>query len=175
LAHRLFLDRFYPALVPRHFLSDWDHRDTRSVDQVIGAFLLIRRGLFEKLQGFDERYFLYYEDVDLCLSVRKAGWKVVYFAGARAEHVGGGSTGGAKGRRLYYLTISRTQYTAKWHGKMAAVAVFGLSVILELPIRWLHAIVARPPQERRAVLEAMKLVFKDVGNLTWRRGGVRRE
>jgi hypothetical protein len=170
LLQRLFLDRLCPTLVLPHFQTDWDHLDTRPVDQVMGAFLLIRRALFEQLHGFDERYFLYYEDVDLCLSARRAGWQVVYFAGARAEHVGGGSTNAVKGRRLYHLAISRAEYAAKWHGRVAAFALIMLTLTFELPIRWLHAMVARSPQEGRSVLEAMRLVCKDLGNLTCRMG-----
>ena len=170
LLHRLFLDRLCPGLVPPHFLTGWDHLGTAKVDQVMGAFLLVRRAIFERLGGFDERFFLYYEDVDLCRAVRRAGWRVLYFAGARAIHPGGGSTNSVKARRLYHLAISRTEYTAKWHGRVAAFVLIVLTVGFELPIRWLHAMVVRSPQEARSVLSAMALVCKDLGNLTCRIG-----
>jgi GT2 family glycosyltransferase len=170
LLQRLFLDRLCPSLVSPHFLIDWDHLDTRQVDQVMGAFLLIRRALLEQLKGFDERYFLYYEDVDLCLSARRAGWQVVHFAGAHAKHAGGGSTNAVKGRRLYHLAISRAEYTAKWHGRVAAFALIVFTLCFEFPIRWLHAMVARSPQEGRSVFQAIRLFYKDLGNLTCRMG-----
>jgi hypothetical protein len=59
LLRSMFLERLCPGLVPPHFMREWDHRDTRPVDQVMGAFLMVRRQLFEALQGFDERFFLY--------------------------------------------------------------------------------------------------------------------
>ncbi len=170
LLHRLFLDRLCPGLVPPHFLTGWDHCGTANVDQVMGAFLLIRRAIFEQLGGFDERFFLYYEDVDLCRAARQAGWRVLYYAGARAIHAGGGSTNSVKAWRLYHLAISRTEYTGKWHGRVAALALIVLTICLELPIRWLHATVARSPQEAKSVLSAMALVCKDLGNLTYRIG-----
>ena len=171
LLHRLFLDRLCPGLVSPHFLTDWDHVETRAVDQVIGACLFIRRNLFEKLAGFDEQFFLYYEDVDLCLRARRAGWQVMYFVGARGEHAGGGSSNAVKGRRLCHLSISRAEYSAKWHGRIVGYAVLISTLGAELPIRWLHAILTRAPQEERSVRQAMALVCKEVGTRTCRMGG----
>ena len=136
----------------------------------MGAFLLIRRELYDQLGGFDERFFLYYEDVDLCLAARRAGWRVVYFAGTRAEHAGGGSTNQVKAWRLYHLAISRIEYTAKWHGQIAAFALIVLTLGFEMPIRWLHAMVARSPDERKTVLQAMGWVCTDLGKLSYRVG-----
>jgi N-acetylglucosaminyl-diphospho-decaprenol L-rhamnosyltransferase len=143
----MFLDRLFPALVPPHFLKEWDHRDTRPVDQVMGAFLMIRRTLFQKLGGFDERFFVYYEDVDLCLAARESGWNVVHFAGAQAEHVGGGTTEAIKDRRLCYEARSRVEYTAKRHGSLAAIVLSIFILVFELPIRWYYATVTISPRE----------------------------
>ncbi len=68
----LLLDR--ARLVPSHFMTEWDHGEDRAVDQVMGAFLMIRRSLFTALGGFDERFFVYYEDVDLCARAWDAGF-----------------------------------------------------------------------------------------------------
>ena len=51
LLQTLFLDRLCPALVPPHFLTEWDHGDTRPVDQVMGAFLMIRRRCSKSSEG----------------------------------------------------------------------------------------------------------------------------
>jgi N-acetylglucosaminyl-diphospho-decaprenol L-rhamnosyltransferase len=141
LARTMFLDRICPALVRSHFLEEWDHCDTRRVDQVMGAFLLVRRALFEQLGGFDERFFLYYEDVELCLAARRAGWKVVYFAGVCAEHVGGGTTRAIRDVRLWRLADSEVLFTAKRYGRTAAVVLMVSIFFLALPIRVLHAMV----------------------------------
>lgn len=55
-------------------------------DWVAGMFMVFRREVFESLGGFDERYFLYYEDVDLCARLRAAGFQTVLEPGARAIH-----------------------------------------------------------------------------------------
>ena len=52
------LDRLMPSIFPPHFVTEWAHNDTRTVDQVMGAFFLVRRSLFEALSGFDERFFV---------------------------------------------------------------------------------------------------------------------
>src|SRR6266511_5816990 len=170
LLQSLFLDRLCPALVPRHFLTEWDHGDTRPVDQVMGAFLMIRRGLFEELGGFDERFFLYYEDVDLCLAARQSGWTVVHHASARAEHVGGGTTEAIKDRRLFHAATSRVEYAAKRHGVVAAMVLIVFILVFEMPIRWLHATVTRSPGEGWLVVRGMALFWQNLAKLSRRIG-----
>jgi GT2 family glycosyltransferase len=144
LLHTLFLDRLCPTLLPPHFLADWDHGDTRSVDQVMGAFLMIRRTLFEQLGGFDERFFLYYEDVDLCLRVRQASGRVVYFAGARAHHIGGGTTEAVKDQRLFYLATGKVQPRLSYCSKCRFVGFTRNGVILPEPVQALASHCRRP-------------------------------
>jgi N-acetylglucosaminyl-diphospho-decaprenol L-rhamnosyltransferase len=165
LLQALFLDRLCPALVQPHFLTEWDHGDTRPVEQVMGAFLMIRRALFEEVGGFDERYFLYYEDVDLCLAARQAGWSVVHYSGAQASHIGGGSTVSAKDRRLYHHARSRVAHIAKHHGRGAAILLAGLILFAEMPIRWLHATLTRSPREGWLVIRGMALSWRHWLNL----------
>ena len=74
------LDRLMPRLFPPHFVTEWAHDETRPVDQVMGAFFLVRRSVFEALGGFDERFFVYYEDLDFSVRARAHGWSSVYLA-----------------------------------------------------------------------------------------------
>jgi hypothetical protein len=69
--------------------SEWR---PRRVDWVLGAVLAIRREAFEAVGGFDEAYFLYQEEVDLCYRLRAAGWEIHYAPVATVLHVGGAST-----------------------------------------------------------------------------------
>ncbi len=66
--------------------------EEKEVDSVAGAFMMIRGELFHQLGGFDERFFMYVEDVDLCYRAKRTGKKVFYFPQARAWHLWGGST-----------------------------------------------------------------------------------
>ena len=165
LLHSLFLDRMVPALVPQHFLAEREHQNTRPVDQVMGAFLMIRQSLFAELGGFDERFFLYYEDVDLCLSVRQADRVVVHLASATAEHIGGGTTQSIKDRRLFYLITSKVTYTAKRHGKFAALLLCAFALLFELPIRWLYATLACRQRESWLVMRGGLLFFANLPRL----------
>jgi N-acetylglucosaminyl-diphospho-decaprenol L-rhamnosyltransferase len=67
----------------------FDHHSAIEVDWVPGTFSLIRRAMLEEIGFFDERFYLYYEETDLCLRARRAGWKVYFFPGAEVVHVGG--------------------------------------------------------------------------------------
>jgi N-acetylglucosaminyl-diphospho-decaprenol L-rhamnosyltransferase len=165
LVHTVFLDRVCPALVPTHFLTDWNHADTRPVDQVIGAFLMIRRRLFEQLGGFDERFFLYYEDADLCLRVRQAHWSVVHLACAQAEHDGGGTTEAVKDRRLFYRARSQVEFVNKHNGLLAAIVLTALIASFEMPIRLIHATVARSRREGWLVIVGLALFWRSLPGL----------
>lgn len=88
LLRRSFLGRIPPgrSLVQRHLMASWDHSEVREVDWLLGAFLLVRRETVETVGMMDERFFLYFEDVDWCFRMRKAGWKVFYLPEAEAFH-----------------------------------------------------------------------------------------
>jgi len=100
LARMLALDAIVPGLVPSHFMTDWDHKTSRAVDQVMGAFFLVRGSVFRALSGFDERFFVFYEDVDFSLRARRQGFSSFYLSDARAYHREGGSTRAIPGARL---------------------------------------------------------------------------
>ena len=108
MAHSVGLDRAFPLL--GHFMTEWDHGQTRHVDHVIGACYMVRRGIFENLGGFDERFFVYLEDLDFSLRAHQAGWTSVYLTQTQAFHAGGGTSNQVRARRLFYSQRSRLQY-----------------------------------------------------------------
>ncbi|MCJ2071379.1 glycosyltransferase family 2 protein [Methylobacterium sp. J-030] len=156
LGRALALDRL--GLVPPHFLRDWDHAEDRTVDQVMGAFLMIRRDLFARLGGFDPRFFVYWEDADLCTRARVAGFSVRHVAGAVARHLGQGTTRQVRARRLFYFLRSQILYAGKHHGAAAALALTAVSFGAQIPLRLALALAHRSPAEAAEVLRAAALL-----------------
>lgn len=127
----LGLDRLWPRRFPSHFKTNWDHRESREVDQVTGAFNLVRRKVFEELKGFDERFFMYFEDLDFAYRARQAGWTSYYLADTQAFHYGGGASNQVKSRRLSYVLNSRALYVAKHFGSSSAFRILMASLAVE--------------------------------------------
>jgi N-acetylglucosaminyl-diphospho-decaprenol L-rhamnosyltransferase len=85
----------------RHYhMADADRSRPVTVDWVSGACMLLRRSAFEAVGGFDGGYFMYFEDMDLCMRLARAGWRVMLDPGARVEHAGGNSTRKAPYRKV---------------------------------------------------------------------------
>ncbi len=82
---------FLPNLKLFNDYRYFKHDREKKVDFVIGAFLLMPAALFKKLGGFDERFFMYAEESDLCLRVKKQGKDILFYPDAKIIHLGGGS------------------------------------------------------------------------------------
>lgn len=129
------LDRLYPRHFPSHFMTMWDHNESRRVDHVMGAFYLIRRKLFDKLKGFDERFFVYLEDLDLSYRAKKAGWESFFLSHVKAYHKGGGTSEQIMARRLFYALRSRILYGYKHFDRWIATALMLGTIVAEPMIR----------------------------------------
>ena len=88
----------------------------REVDWVSGACLLVRRSAFEEVNGFDERYFLFWEDADLCRRLRVAGHTVSYAPAIVARHAVGTSRRSVPSLAIREFHRSAYRYYAKWSG-----------------------------------------------------------
>jgi len=88
LLRRTPLGNIFPnnRIIREHLMMDWDHREPREVDWGLGACMFLRREALKGENIFDERFFLYFEDVDLCFRMRKEGWKVIYYPEAVMVH-----------------------------------------------------------------------------------------
>lgn len=162
LADASGLSRLMPAVFPPLFMSQQECASSREVDQVIGAFFLVRRELYEALGGLDERFFVYFEEVDFCYRARERGYSAVYLADATARHHGGGSTGQVKATRLFYALRSRILYGRKHFSALAAGVVVATVFAVELPARLVSGLLGRGGTVRET-LSAYRLL---VGYLT---------
>jgi GT2 family glycosyltransferase len=102
------------------YLSCWDHRSTREVETVLGACMLVRSEAFHRISGFDEAFFLYSEELDLCYRLRRGGWKIWYVHTARLLHKERQSTiqlFGSVGRIVLQNMSSQHYYFKKHRGR----------------------------------------------------------
>lgn len=143
-------------------MLDWDHTETRDVDHVIGAFYLIRRKVFESLGGFDERFFVYLEDLDLSLRVKQAGGRVVYLADARAFHAGGGTSRQIKATRLFYSLRSRLLYGFKHFSCVQAWTLVLVTMCVEPFSRLLFAAVRGGREDVRNTLRGYGMLARSL-------------
>ncbi|MDE4131503.1 glycosyltransferase family 2 protein [Phaeobacter sp. QD34_3] len=91
------------------------------VDWTAGASLMIRREVIEEIGGFDETFFLYFEETDLCHRAARAGWRTHYVPTSTVAHIGSASTGMKSwGRTPPYWFDSRLHYFVKTHGVIYA-------------------------------------------------------
>lgn len=149
------LVRVTPVL-RRRFRPVWARRVTAGpVPWVKGAALAFRRAAFEQVNGFDERFFLYAEDIDLCFRLRQAGWEVRSAPEARVVHVEGASTRQARAASTAHFFDSlarfyRLHYPPAWRRRLRWVV--GVILWERLVRDSLKRAVARDPG-RRAELE----------------------
>jgi len=81
-----FLRRTFHERMVRFLMWDVDFRKAIKVDWMVGAFLVIKRQVWQQLDGFDKRYFLFFEDTDLCRQAREQGVEVYFCPQATATH-----------------------------------------------------------------------------------------
>lgn len=124
LQHSTLAFRFpQGALTSQPYLSRWDHLSTREVETVQGACMLVRPRIFHAIGGFDEAFFLYSEELDLCHRIRQAGGQVWYVHSARLMHKERQSSlqlYGSVGRVVLQNMRSQHYYFRKHYGLGAA-------------------------------------------------------
>ncbi len=100
------------------------------VDGVLGACVLARRAAWEQVGLLDERFFMYYEEIDWYRRMSAAGWRIYYVPAAEVIHHGGKSSEqrGGEVNRIYFR--SRYRYFRKHHGLLQAAAIAALNTFL---------------------------------------------
>ena len=154
-------DRIIPA-APRHFMSNWDHKTSRFVPQVMGAFFMTTRLTFDQMGGFDERFFMYYEEVDFAYRGHLQGLRSYFLADVFAYHIGGGSSSKVKDKRLYYSLRSRIQYAFKHFGCWDAFLVTFFTLFVEPFTRTAHVMLSFESKSLKMIWRGYKMLFGDI-------------
>jgi N-acetylglucosaminyl-diphospho-decaprenol L-rhamnosyltransferase len=139
---RAFPERRLPASYDR----------TGPVDVVEGACMVLDREALDEVGGFDERYFLFFEEADLARRLRAAGRTVELVAGASASHLVGASRSGEDLGALPHYVRSAVAYLHRWHGTRAVTA-FRLGMRAAWGLR--RRLGTLPAAHRRALLDAL--------------------
>lgn len=119
-----FINKLFPNnnIAQVYWLRDWDKKSERMVDVVPGTAFLIRKKVFDEVHGFDEKFFLYFEETDLCLRVQSLGWQIFIAPQAKLIHHWGRST--PKNAQIEgVFAASRFYYFRKHYGLFWAVLI----------------------------------------------------
>jgi N-acetylglucosaminyl-diphospho-decaprenol L-rhamnosyltransferase len=133
-----FLGPVWPSnrFTRTYTLAGWDRSSERAVEWVSGSAMLLRREALEEVGSFDEGYFMYVEDVDLCTRLREHGWQVLFSPELEVVHQIGVSTRGQRGRMAFAHSDSIYRYFSKFRAR-------GAGALLKPFVRvalWLRAI-----------------------------------
>lgn len=114
-------------------MKSFDHKTKMDVDQVMGAALMIRQSIIDRIGVMDEGFFMYYEEVDLCYRIKQAGWRVVFVPTAVITHSGGQSSGQIPVKKQMMAITSLLKFFRKHRGKGITAAfscVFKPAILL---------------------------------------------
>ncbi len=114
----------------KFWMYDANRTKEQEVDVLSGACMMIRKSLFKSIHGFDNRFFLYFEESDLCMKVKNAGYRNIYFPKARITHLIGKSSSNKEFIRKAFQT-SRLKFFRKYHDFIPAFIAEGLLRFLQ--------------------------------------------
>jgi N-acetylglucosaminyl-diphospho-decaprenol L-rhamnosyltransferase len=117
----------------RYHVADWPDNVRQDVDWLVGAAFIVRWSALAQVGGFDEGFFMYSEEMDLCKRLKEAGWRIVYDPGSIVIHYEGRSSEQISTRRHILFNQSKVRYYRKYFGPIWADI---LRRFLLLEFRW---------------------------------------
>jgi len=139
-------------ILPSFFVLDNDTR-IKKVSHLTGACMLARRETIEEIGYLDERYFMYFEDLDWCYRATLAGWKVIYHPGSRIIHFEGQSASQNTKKIVFESYESMLQFFLKYKKRSSLPllkGIFLIGSIFRLPI-WFIVLIAMKSKRTEAV------------------------
>jgi len=112
------LEKFFPKnkLVAKYKMGYWDYNDLREVDQPMGSALMIRREVIRQVGLLDERFYMFFEEVDWCFRAKKRGWKIYFIPRAEIIHYGGQSARSTMSEMMIQGYKSKHKFFRKHYG-----------------------------------------------------------
>lgn len=160
------LSKLLPAIFkPSPFMSEWNHKESRIVDHVIGSYMLIRRSIIDELGFLDERFFLYFEDLDFSKRVKDAGYFTYFDSTYSIIHEGGNSGDQISTQRLLYSFKSRREFWKKYFTKLQVFILTGMLLTVEAPLRLIHNVFSKDSSfKQKDIFIAYFLLLKGLFN-----------
>lgn len=162
--YNFFIYKLLPSsrtLNKLYFLSG-DKVFTDKVDVVIGAFIFVKRESMLRLKGFDERFFFYNEDADLCYRYKKEVGNIYYFAGTSIIHLGGASTKNNLWFKTEYRSVSQIQFFQKHSSGLIfpfCILVHYLGLVIRIPVFFITGLIINDKVLIKRALFNFKLLF----------------
>jgi len=155
------LSKIYPKIFYHAtIMLDMDFSKSAFVDEVSGAFFFCRRSVLDRVGDFDERFFLYYEELDLAYRIKKRGGAIFYDADNEIYHKRWGSSDQVKAKRLFYDLRSRIKYAFKNFSKVNACILFMVTMFIEPFSRLLYLFKSRRFSEINKLIEGYYYLFR---------------
>ena len=155
------LSKLAPSIfTPATLMTDWKHTESKKVDQVMGAFMFMRISIFKKIGYFDERFFVYYEELDFSKRLASAGGVSYYNIKISAIHSGEGTTKSIKAYRLFLNLKSRLQYSKKHFNLPGYLVVWGSTFFIEPFARIFISLLKGKPEEVKEIFKSFLLLIK---------------
>lgn len=122
-----FIHRLWPnnPIATTYWMRGWRKEEDREVAIVPGTAFMIRKALFERVGGFDETFFLYFEEFDLCRRIKRLGYRLFMVSGTKVVHFWGESTKQREDKDLVFRK-SQEYYFKKYYGLFISKLVMGM-------------------------------------------------
>jgi len=156
----LGLSKIAPKIFkPAYLMTDWNHKNSRYVNQVMGAYLMIRSSFVKQNGLMDERFFVFLEDADLCKRVWASGGKVYYNSEIALIHEGASSTEGVSDKKTAYLMEGKLKYAYKYFSLWKYCFLLSAVIFIE-PIARVFYFLITNPRNIKDVLKGYALFIK---------------
>ena len=136
-------------------MADFDHASECDVDQPAGAALMVRRSVLNELGGLDERFPMFFSDVDLCKRIKDAGWRIIFCPEATVIHKGGSSVLRQRSAMIMTSHVSLIKYFFK-HNRRAIDLIpnvlMAILLLLGIPLRLLANLFSKQTEPEGQIL-----------------------